>query len=170
MAGILDRARAFADFTDKLICDSNGCWIWIGLSIEGYGSFRFERKSYRTHRIMWEFVNGHLDPSLILHHTCEVTLCVNPAHLEPLSPYMHAQRHKGQIRKGKSKLYVVKYPIIRPNLFVALPVQINLVTITGEGIGDLKIPANKRHIKLRTIERNWRLEKYLANRPWRKRT
>ena len=46
-----------------------------------------------AHRLLWSRENGPVPTGYDLHHTCENKLCVNPEHLELLSPKDHHKRH-----------------------------------------------------------------------------
>lgn len=57
------------------------CWLWTG-SRRGskrspYGAFR----NQGAHRVAWQLTHGAIPPGLFVCHTCDVPLCVNPAHL-----------------------------------------------------------------------------------------
>jgi len=72
----------------------SGCWLWHGSADgRGYGIFRGKR----AHRVSYVIHVGEIAPGLQLHHLCQVTACVNPAHLEALTPQAHARRP--QLRK-----------------------------------------------------------------------
>jgi hypothetical protein len=59
------------------------CLIWTGVvSQDGYGQIGIGRgKSYRTHRIAWELVNGPIPEGRLVCHSCDMPLCVNVEHL-----------------------------------------------------------------------------------------
>lgn len=64
-----------------------GCLLWTG-STGGdgrYGSFSIGGKLVRAHRWAYEQEHGPIPDGLVLDHLCRVTLCVNPAHLEPVT-------------------------------------------------------------------------------------
>lgn len=68
--------------------DPNGCWLWIGgtTGSSGYGRFTLTRAvSITAHRWSYEQHDGPIDEGLVIDHLCRVRLCVNPAHLEPVT-------------------------------------------------------------------------------------
>jgi hypothetical protein len=71
----------------------DGCWQWLGQCSEnGYGISKHEGHQIATHRLIYFLMIEPLPPEMVLHHTCENTGCVNPAHLEPLSVREHLRR------------------------------------------------------------------------------
>lgn len=68
----------------------NGCWNWLGrLSRDGRGW----RRHTRAHRAVYEELIGPIPKGYDLHHSCENKLCVNPNHMEPLTPEAHKLAH-----------------------------------------------------------------------------
>jgi len=61
----------------------NGCWNCINRHIsKGYAMIRFNYKNYYAHRLMYELINKvTLKADIVVRHTCDNPLCVNPAHL-----------------------------------------------------------------------------------------
>ena len=72
-----DVKRFFRSFNS-----THGCWLWAGtLDKNGYGLFRYGRKSFRAPRIAYKVFCG-VDPGqLHVCHSCDVPRCVNPDHL-----------------------------------------------------------------------------------------
>lgn len=70
-----------------------GCWEWTGtLKTKGYGGIRIFEGGGRevlAHRHIWHLLRGSLPTHIHLHHKCENKRCVNPDHLQPLTPREH---------------------------------------------------------------------------------
>ncbi len=72
---------------------SAGCWLYQGgLTEDGYGVYRHERRSVRAHRHAYELLVGPIPPGRQLDHLCRGRNCVNPAHLEPVTPRENTMR------------------------------------------------------------------------------
>ena len=70
-----------------------GCWIWTGArGKHGYGMIKFGGKSVMAHRHVYEQVVGPIPDGLIIDHLCNVKICVNPEHLEPVTQKTNTQR------------------------------------------------------------------------------
>lgn len=99
-----------ARFWDRVMRGADSeCWIWTGSSTSSkghpelvYGEFRLpssraNRVRVRAHRFSYELLVGPIPDGLVLDHLCCNTLCVNPAHLEPVTTAENFQR--GVLRK-----------------------------------------------------------------------
>lgn len=88
---ILDR------FAEKIALTDSGCIEWLaGTNGVGYGVVHLQpsdgsRKTY-AHRWSYEHHNGPIPDGLHLDHLCRNTLCVNPDHLEPVTPRVNVVR------------------------------------------------------------------------------
>jgi hypothetical protein len=64
------------------VTKTDTCWIWNGATIRGYGRLCFNNiKSAVATRVSYELFVGPIDKDLVVCHTCDVPLCVNPDHL-----------------------------------------------------------------------------------------
>ena len=82
--------RKHLDFLTKFTRLDNGCWEWkLSRSTGGYGQMtaRFEGKSSTTaHRVAYWLFKGFVPNDMEVHHTCFNPWCVNPDHLELVTP------------------------------------------------------------------------------------
>lgn len=70
-------------FEEKIFYGSpDGCHYWIGaVSSQGYGLMSIERKLIYAHRLSYTIFKGQIPEGLLVRHSCDNTLCVNPNHL-----------------------------------------------------------------------------------------
>lgn len=69
------------------------CWLWkLSRNPLGYGKIKFENRSQPAHRVVYELAVGPIPDGLELDHLCRVRHCVNPAHLEPVTPLENMRR------------------------------------------------------------------------------
>ena len=75
----------------------SSCWSWTGAGegANGYGRFRFGGKGSKTgmaHRASYAALVGPIATGLQLDHLCRNRRCVNPTHLEPVTPRVNTLR------------------------------------------------------------------------------
>ncbi|WP_372495649.1 HNH endonuclease signature motif containing protein [Saccharopolyspora soli] len=83
----LIRGDDTARFASKYTVDDNGCWLWTGrIDKDGYDKFRTPQAWRFAHRVGYAMHVGSIPTGLHLDHLCRVRNCVNPAHLETVTP------------------------------------------------------------------------------------
>lgn len=82
------------------------CWLWLGArSAEGYGRIRINRHYYWVHRWIYEKLRGPIPIGFQIDHLCHVTLCVNPNHLEAVTPRENVLRSTSTAAKNAKKTH-----------------------------------------------------------------
>lgn len=96
-----DTARFFSH-VDRRGLDE--CWAWQGSHNRPrrgspYGTFRFQDRTRPAHVVSYLLAHGpdSIPAGLVLDHLCSHTLCVNPAHLEPVTQAENV--HRGRLTK-----------------------------------------------------------------------
>lgn len=95
---------AWKDSGPRWIEDANGCWVWQRrANNEGYavGSFVSHggKASDLAHRAIYEQRVGKIPDGMELDHLCFVTMCVNPGHMEIVTPEENLRRRRSTPQK-----------------------------------------------------------------------
>lgn len=90
---VLDRI-----FARTLVAD---CWLWQGsVTHGGYAKVSVSRKEWRLgHRIVWQEMVGPIPEHLVIDHLCRVRNCLNPDHMELVTPGENVRRGRNQYFK-----------------------------------------------------------------------
>lgn len=98
--------RRHANLEQRLLANSvldpaSECWVWIGNRTrrrggaqDGRMNFRVRGRhvSKRAHRVSFEEFRGPIPEGFEVDHKCRNTLCINPAHLEAVTPTVNKSR------------------------------------------------------------------------------
>lgn len=131
---------------EKVVVDPSGCWLFTGARASGYG--RISKGGHSggiapAHRVVYEALVGPIPDGLQLDHLCRVRHCVNPAHLEPVTPRENLLRGETLTSQHAAKTHCVNgHALSSEN-----------VRMTREGSR-----------RCRTCERFWRRD-FLARNP-----
>lgn len=104
-------APAWKRFEARFVPEPNsGCWLWFGaLSDTGYGSFNVGAGQYQgAHKFSYERVHGKVPAGIDLDHLCRVRCCVNPEHLEPVTPTVNILRGESPMAMNARKTHCVR--------------------------------------------------------------
>lgn len=77
---------------------NTGCWLWDGPDNGKYGLLRVGYKNTYAHRHSYEMARGPIPHGLVIDHTCRITFCVNPDHLDAVTQGENVRRAWERIR------------------------------------------------------------------------
>ena len=83
-------------FYDKVMPVEDGCHLWTAYVMpNGYGTFKVNGRMVLAHRFAYELAKGPIPHGLHIDHLCRVRCCVNPHHLEAVTPRENERRATG---------------------------------------------------------------------------
>lgn len=123
-ASVLERMRA------KMDPQPNGCIHWTGrISKEGYGYVGVKGTTKPTHRVAYEIAFGPIPEGAWIDHTCHNgdtscsggytclhRRCINPEHLEPVTP--RENQHRSHLTAASRAECVHGHPFTQENTYL----------------------------------------------------
>jgi hypothetical protein len=102
-------------FWDKVKKVEGECWEWQAgtRGKTGYGSFKLEGKVVDAHRLSYILSKGEIPERMLVCHTCDNRLCVNPDHLFLGS---HKDNHQDAVNKGRIVFSKNEHLKVHPSL------------------------------------------------------
>lgn len=87
-------APAIGRFVNRISVNEVGCWIWTAShERDGYGIMRADDgRQWRAHRWAYSHFVAPIADGMALDHLCSTPACVNPDHLEPVTPIENTRR------------------------------------------------------------------------------
>jgi hypothetical protein len=79
---LLNQKSSFSSFFEEGLEDA--CWLWSGSSRSNgrYGIYHLSGRPEEAHVCSYLIFRGDIPTGMLVHHTCQNKLCVNPKHLE----------------------------------------------------------------------------------------
>jgi hypothetical protein len=132
------------------------CWLWSAwIERNGYGRFWLDGRQQGAHRVAYELYVDPIPNGLEIDHLCRVRHCVNPAHLDVVTPAENVRRMAVQRKPYQHQRDAC------PNGH-AYDEENTVITATGRACATCKRDANRAYYERNralTIERAkaWRL-------------
>jgi HNH endonuclease len=97
--------------------DPDGCWIWTGRTIDGYGYFDIGDTAYAAQRISYSLTRKPIPERMVVDHLCRNPICINPDHLEPVRSVVNVLRGVGFSAQNNKKTHCPQgHPLSGDNL------------------------------------------------------
>lgn len=113
-----------------IVDDATGCWLYTGpKGAKGYGRIMIDRQNRLAHRHFYEQLVGPIPEGLQLDHLCRNTSCVNPDHLEPVTPIENIRRSEKIVMTSERKEIAKKLEGTMSYAAIAREIGVSLTTV-----------------------------------------
>lgn len=127
---------------------NSGCWLWEAGVAGQYGRITLPgRKRGQAHRALYEFHCGPIPDGLELDHLCKLKLCVNPAHLEPVT-------HQENVHRGPFMQIAGRYNRIKTHCIAGHPYDVENTMVQNDGSRVCRICRNASQRRRWHMKRN----------------
>ena len=74
-------------FWERAVRDELGCLVWQRpLNADGYGQMHYDGQGRYAHQVAYLLTHGELPAGLQIDHLCRNKACIEPSHLEAVTP------------------------------------------------------------------------------------
>lgn len=95
---------------------AEGCWFWNGAHTgHGYAALKHSDKTYKVTKLVWEALFGTQQKGTHLDHLCRNVWCVNPSHLEEVTPQENTLRGEGPAALNAKKTECLRGHTLTPD-------------------------------------------------------
>lgn len=97
---------------------NTGCWLCVSSNNKlGYARIRHHRRFIGAHRVSYEMSRGSIPDGLEIDHLCRVTCCVNPDHLEAVTPLENQRRRRSAALRQRGFCCLNGHPVRPENVY-----------------------------------------------------
>ena len=119
----LDPRRLARLLAQIVVIPESGCWVVPGYEnvyrrVVGRSAGRPAARTLPAHRYFYEVFVGPVPKGLVLDHLCGHCGCVNPLHLEPVTPKVNTRRGRSGARNAAKTHCHLGQPLSGQNLYL----------------------------------------------------